>query len=181
MAKTTNATSMQERKSELSLLGNLKLVATANTPATTTDPIMMRRQAIVMKLQDQLELLNNPNYHKVLKHRGKEDTEHRVQPWWKDQQDGSVIFNLKSGFKAIEIAKGMFGIHVPRLDQLPDTIQTLIAAVKAGELDEALKKAAEASPVRGRAAAKKKWFVSRICGRRLALVVFQAHGTRRFL
>jgi hypothetical protein len=68
---------------------------------------------MVSKLEDQLKLLADPSFKKTLRHRSKNEetgktdwteTEQKVRPWWKEQ-DGSVIFFIKSGFKPIEIAR----------------------------------------------------------------------------
>jgi hypothetical protein len=45
---------------------------------------------------------------------------------------------VRFGFKPIEFEKGKAGIAVPSMDKLVTVIQTLIAAVRAGELDELL-------------------------------------------
>jgi hypothetical protein len=68
----------------------------------------------------------------------------------KEQADGSAIFSVMFQFKPLELAKGMSGIHVARLDQLPETITLLMQAVKVGELDAVLKAAIDASPMKGK-------------------------------
>ena len=45
---------------------------------------------------------------------------------------------VRSGLKPIEFEKGKAAIAVPSLDKLPTVIDTLIAAVRNGELDEQL-------------------------------------------
>jgi hypothetical protein len=44
--------------------------------------------------------------------------------------------SIKFGAKPIEFEKGKAGIVVPSKDKLPVVIDTLISAVRAGELDE---------------------------------------------
>jgi hypothetical protein len=51
-------------------------------------------------------------------------------------------------FKPIEISKGLTGIQVNSMAELPETINAVIQAVKAGELDAQLKAAADASPIK---------------------------------
>src|SRR6266481_6066832 len=91
-----------------SSLSALKLIAA--TIVATTDPVVLRRNAMVVRLQEQLALCQDPNFKKVLKHRGKEDTQHRVASWWIENADGTAIFSLKFQFKNLEIAKGLTGI-----------------------------------------------------------------------
>jgi hypothetical protein len=50
----------------------------------------------------------------------------------------------------------MTGIQVKSLAELPEIIQTVIQAAKAGELDKQLQEAADASPIKKAKAAKKK-------------------------
>jgi hypothetical protein len=49
----------------------------------------------------------------------------------------------KFGARPIEFEKGMAGIVVPSRDKLPAVIDTLISAVRAGELDELFNQAAK--------------------------------------
>lgn len=44
--------------------------------------------------------------------------------------------SIKFGAKSLEFEKGKAGIVVPSKDKLPAVIDTLISAVRAGELDE---------------------------------------------
>ena len=44
--------------------------------------------------------------------------------------------SIKFGAKPIEFEKGKAGIAVPSKDKLPTVINTLIEAVRAGELDD---------------------------------------------
>jgi hypothetical protein len=145
-----------------STLKNLKLVALPKN-ASTADPVVMRRTAMVARLQEQIELLKDPNFKKTLKHRSKGDdgktiwteSQHRVAPWWKEQADGSVVFSLMFQFKPLELAKGVNGVHVASLEKLPETITLLMTAVKAGELDAVLKAASDNSPMKGKTKTKK--------------------------
>ena len=69
------------------------------------------------------------------------DRPKRVQPWWKADATGNLVLVMRSGLKAIELEKGKAGILVGAPDRLDGVLVTLIAAVKAGELDGALEAA----------------------------------------
>jgi hypothetical protein len=56
---------------------------------------------------------------------------------------GQVVMSIKFGAKPIEFEKGKAGIAVPSKDKLPSVIDTLIAAVRAGELDDLFSQAAK--------------------------------------
>jgi Family of unknown function (DUF6641) len=78
--------------------------------------------------------------------------EQRVLSWWSSQPNGSYVFFIRSGWKPIEFEKGKAAIAVPSLDKLPSVIDTLIAAVRNGELDEQLAHASsQARPPKSKA------------------------------
>jgi hypothetical protein len=54
---------------------------------------------------------------------------------------------MKFGAKPVEFEKGKAGIVVPFKDKLPTVIDTLIAAVRAGELDDLFSQAAKTGTI----------------------------------
>jgi hypothetical protein len=60
---------------------------------------------------------------------------------------GTVGLTVRYGAKAIEFEKGKNAIIVPSKDQLVTTLDTVISAVRAGELDEHLDQYAKARGV----------------------------------
>jgi hypothetical protein len=109
------------------------------------NPVMNRRDKLIKRLEDQKLLLSDPNHVRTIKKRvknGEESTivekNKRVFPWWSLQPNGHVLFLVRNGWKMIEFDKGKSAIAVPALDQLPSVIDTVIAAVRNGELDEQL-------------------------------------------
>jgi hypothetical protein len=66
----------------------------------------------------------------------------RVPLWWRQHPNGSFAL-FRSGLKPIEFEKGKPAIAVSSLDKLPSVIDTLITAVRNGELDQQF---AEAAP-----------------------------------
>jgi hypothetical protein len=53
------------------------------------------------------------------------------------------VISVRFGAKPIEFENGKAGIVVPSRDKLPAVIDTLIAAVRAGELDDLFSQAAK--------------------------------------
>ena len=51
---------------------------------------------------------------------------------------GATVLIVRYGFKSIEFEKGKAGITVPAKEKLTGVIDTMIAAVRAGELDTIL-------------------------------------------
>jgi len=106
---------------------------------------------IIARLEEQKALLNDSTYMRVVRPWSKDETgkksltemKQRVLPWWTVQPSGSYAFFIRSGWKPIEFEKGKAAIVVPSLERLPSVIDTLIAAVRNGELDEQLAQAAK--------------------------------------
>jgi hypothetical protein len=69
-------------------------------------------------------------------------------PWWRLAPDGSFIFFIRAGRKPIEFEKGKSAIAVPSLEKLPSVIDTLIAAVRNGDLDDQLAQASKMTVAR---------------------------------
>ena len=100
-------------------------------------------------------LLNDPNYTRTVRTWTKKDGEKtaiekhkRVLPWWRIAPDGSFVFFIRAGHKPIEFEKGKSAIAVPSLDKLPSVIDTLIDAVRNGELDDQLAQASKMAVAR---------------------------------
>jgi len=113
-----------------------------------------RRTKFITKLEEQKLLLNDPNHVRTVQRWTKVNGERQaitkqlaVRPWWKVDPSGQVVMSIKFGAKPIGFEKGKAGIAVPSKDKLPTVIDTLIAAVRAGELDESFNQAAKTGPI----------------------------------
>jgi hypothetical protein len=133
----------------------LKSLTFTTLPKSTLNPTLDRRTKIIARLEEQKALLRDPGYMRVVRAWGKNDSgektmvdkKQRVLPWWSAQPSGSCVFFVRAGWKPIEFEKGKAAIAVPSIDKLPSVIETVIAAVRAGELDEQLAHAsAQATP-----------------------------------
>jgi hypothetical protein len=82
------------------------------------------------------------------------EQQQRVPLWWRQHPNGSYALFVRSGFKAIEFEKGKPAIAVSSLDKLPSVIDTLITAVRKGELDPQFAEASkQANPRKSKRAA----------------------------
>jgi hypothetical protein len=81
------------------------------------------------------------------------EKQQRVLPWWRPLTNGSYAFFVRSGVKPIEFEKGKTAISVPSLEKLPPVIDTLIDAVKSGELDAQLEQSSKRTTIKGKRAA----------------------------
>jgi hypothetical protein len=62
--------------------------------------------------------------------------------------NGSYLFFIRAGQKAVEFEKGKSAVAVASRDKLPAMIDTLITAVRAGEIDDQLAVAAKSASIR---------------------------------
>ena len=130
----------------MSTLSKLKLVE-AKKP-TALPAIVLRRNKLSAKLWEQLQLAQAqksgeryaPLRLKRVKNRetGERvtvESEKLVRPWWFVSENGRVCFCVKYGSRTLDIAKGKSAIEVASGEDLIAAIQTVKAAVEAGELD----------------------------------------------
>ena len=132
----------------------LKSLSFISLPKPNNDIVQIRRANFVAKLEEQKQLLKDPNHIRTTQRWTKVDGERQavtrqqaVRPWWKTDPSGQVVMSVKFGAKPIEFEKGKAGIVVPSKDKLPAVIDTLIAAVKAGELDDLFNQAAKTGSI----------------------------------
>jgi hypothetical protein len=113
---------------------------------SAADPVLQRRAKIIDRLKQQAQLAQDPNYtlsrQKWVKSENgvKElrEVPKKVIPWWRTDATGNVVLTVRYGAKPIEFEKGKAAIAVGKKDKLIPTIETVIAAVEAGELDAVL-------------------------------------------
>ena len=132
----------------------LKSLSFTALPKTGNDPVQQRRAKFVAKLEEQKLLLKDPNHVRTVQRWTKVDGQRQaitkqqaVRPWWKTDPAGQVVMSVKFGAKPIEFEKGKAGIIVPSKDKLPAVIDTLISAVRAGELDDLFNQAAKTGSI----------------------------------
>jgi hypothetical protein len=137
----------------------LKNLTFTTLPTTGGNPILDRRTKIVARLEEQKLILKDPNYTRTVRNWVKKDggrvmveKQQRVPLWWRQFPNGSYALFVRSGLKPIEFEKGKAAIAVPSLDKLPSVIDTLITAVRNGELDEQLAISGKQATAKRRAA-----------------------------
>jgi hypothetical protein len=132
----------------------LKSLSFTALPKSGNDPVQARRAKFVERLEEQKLLVKDPNHVRTVQRWTKVDGERQattkqqaVRPWWKTDSSGQVIMSIKFGAKPVEFEKGKAGITVGSKDKLPAVIDALIAAVRAGELDEVFGQAAKTGAI----------------------------------
>jgi hypothetical protein len=131
----------------------LKSLTLASMPARSSDPAMNRRAAMIARLDDQKKLIEDPSYVRVSHHftgKGEErrrvEKQHRVKKWWRETPTG-VFFTVYSGARPVELGQGKNAVAAASLKDLLATLDRLREAIAAGELDEAISKAAASRTV----------------------------------
>ena len=126
-----------------------KLTITQLKRPTRSTPQEQRRNKLITKLEEQLALAEAQKAGKryvVMKsawtrddsgNKQKVQREKIVRPWFWPDANGLCMV-VKYGSTALELAKGKRALTVPSIDAVPEVITTVIAAVKAGELDNAV-------------------------------------------
>ena len=125
---------------------SLKTLTFAAQPVTQKTPTMVRRAKLVAHLERQKLLAEDPLYVRtqqkwVIQDNGAKvpvQTSKPVRPWWKTDDTGALYLTVRYGAKPLEFEKGKAAILLKDRTKLVATIEMLIAAVRAGELDEQL-------------------------------------------
>jgi hypothetical protein len=127
------------------LLKSMPLTTLPKSPAT---PIAKHRAKVIAGLEEQKMLAKDPNYVRTtivtIKKDGKkvqEPKRQRVRPWWRMKPDGLYALGIPWRRKLIEFDDGKNAIAVSSLDEIPTMIDSLIRAVRNGELDAQLAQA----------------------------------------
>ena len=66
------------------------------------------------------------------------EVQKQLRRWWWNDEDGQVMLTLRYGNRPLAITGDKSTIEIGTLDKLPKVIETIIEAVKAGELDKQL-------------------------------------------
>jgi hypothetical protein len=147
----------------LSLIGDYhvtEITGIYDTSQLHKSPLEARRAKTIERLQEQKQLIADPSHVRVVKKWGTVDgqkqlveKQRRIHPWWRTASNGSLVFFVRLGGKPIEFDKGKSGIAVASAEKLPGLIDTLIAAVRNGELDQVLAQSVKRPPIQKKKAA----------------------------
>lgn len=134
----------------MSTLNSLKLVASKKHQSVA--PIVVRRNKLIQKLHQQLELCEAqksgntyaPKHLRTFtdKHSGERktiETIKRVREWFWVGDNGKINLSVKYGAKTLPLnKKGANAIEIANGDELISVIKSLKLAVANGELDDAI-------------------------------------------
>ena len=129
-----------------SILNTLKL--TAARKSRSLPDVVKRRNKLLMKLMEQRQLaaaLEQGQHYAPKRLRSLRDADTgtrvvkevavRIKPWFWTGEKGECLLSINYGSKQIELQKGKTAIDVGSADKLVVVLDTVITAVKNGELD----------------------------------------------
>ncbi len=137
----------------MTFIAKLKLVASKRE--RNLSPIVVRRNKLASKIEEQLQLataqkegrLYAPKRIKNVTNEAGErvaiETTKRVKEWFWTTPANKINLSVRYGSKTLELAKGKNAIELSTGDELLATLSLLKDAVIAGELDEAITNASD--------------------------------------
>ncbi len=144
---------MYNGKDKTMKLASLKLIATKKPSIVTEE--QHRRSKLVRRLNEQIALaksqqsgiLFTPQKQRSIKDaitgvRQVVTTNKRVKPWWFTTDNNHIALTVRYGSQILELARGKFSVDVVNTEELIPTLELVIDAVNAGELDAQISSAA---------------------------------------
>ena len=137
----------------MSVIAKLKLVASKRE--RNLSPIIVRRNKLAAKIEEQLQLataqkegrLYAPKRIKNVTNAEGErvavETTKRVKEWFWTTPANKINLSVRYGSKTLELSKGKNAIELSSGDELLATLSMLKEAVIAGELDDAITNASD--------------------------------------
>ncbi len=137
----------------MSVIAKLKLVASKRE--RNLSPIVVRRNKLAAKIEEQLQLataqkegrLYAPKRIKNVTNAEGErvavETTKRVKEWYWTTPANKINLSVRYGSKTLELSKGKNAIELASGEELLSTLSMLKEAVIAGELDDAITNASD--------------------------------------
>ena len=137
----------------MSVIAKLKLVASKRD--RNLSPIVVRRNKLAAKIEEQLQLATAQkegrfyapkrikNVTNAEGERVAVETTKRVKEWYWTTPANKINLSVRYGSKTLELSKGKNAIELSSGDELLSTLSMLKDAVIAGELDDAITNASD--------------------------------------
>jgi hypothetical protein len=145
---------LQRKEKAMSALNGLKLVGTQKP--TQLPAVQQRRNKLAKRLWEQIELAKAQQagttfaptrFRSVVQNdtglRRQVEVPKRVKAWWFVAENGKLALSVRYGTKLIELAKGKWAVELGGEKELIPVLETLKAAVLAGELDAQINTASD--------------------------------------
>ncbi|MDX1483054.1 MAG: hypothetical protein R3229_01125 [Alphaproteobacteria bacterium] len=121
-----------------------KRVIAAARPRRRVETDEYRRNKLIAHVEEQIELAELALRDRPLqlkRKRGHRVVNVRPRIWWKTEPDGTVFTEIRYNKVPLNMAGRGGAIEVGSLKRLPAVYRTVIRAIKAGELDQAIRTA----------------------------------------
>jgi len=130
----------------MTILNTLNFVAF--NAASNSDPIVARRRKLIAKIEEQIQLANDPNYLPIKTkwitdadgHQRKIDVPKRIKRWWTKSTNGQINLVVRYGSKPLEFSKGKNAIELVDENAVAETLVKIKEAAEKGELDALIEK-----------------------------------------
>ncbi|NRP96260.1 hypothetical protein XMG59_002384 [Marinobacterium sp. xm-g-59] len=125
----------------MTILNTLNFVSFS--AACNSDPIVARRRKLIAKIEEQIQLANDPNYLPIKTkwitdadgHQRKIDVPKRIKRWWTKSINGQINLVVRYGSKPLEFSKGKNAIELVDENAVAETLVKIKEAAEKGELD----------------------------------------------
>lgn len=116
-------------------------------------PILQRRNKLISKLWEQLELAKAKHSGKdfvIKRYKNVKDLEgniksvekpKRIKPWWFTSSTGTLCINVFYGSKLLELANGKTAVEAANLENVIEVLELLKREAETGTFDEAIEAA----------------------------------------
>lgn len=134
--------------SHLDKLKISKRIIPAAKPRRRLETVEYRRAKLIANIEEQIELAQMALEEKPLeleRKRGHRVVQVRPRLWWTEDSDGRIFAQVRYNKVPLNLAGRGTSIEVGTLKKLPATYRTVVKAVEAGELDQAIGTAAAKS------------------------------------
>jgi hypothetical protein len=91
----------------------LKSLTFTTVPGRIHDPVMVRRERRIRRLEEQKALFQNHSYLRTVQRwveqegqKRQVEKQQKVRPWWRTDSAGNVVMSVHFGTKPIEFEKG---------------------------------------------------------------------------
>jgi hypothetical protein len=137
----------------MSFIAKLKLISSKRE--RNLSPILLRRQKLASKIEEQIELARSqkngtlyaPKRLKTVTNESGErvviEATKRIKEWFWTTPNNKINLSIRYGSKTLELAKGKNAIELGSQDELIETLALIQQVVIGGELDEAITNASE--------------------------------------
>jgi hypothetical protein len=130
----------------MTILNTLNFVSFS--AASNSDPIVARRRKLIAKIEEQIQLANDPNYLPIKTkwitdadgHQRKIDVPKRIKRWWTKSINGQINLVVRYGSKPLEFSKGKNAIELVDENAVAETLVKIKEAAEKGELDTLIEK-----------------------------------------